>query len=265
MLPAASRARRSIWSDATERVAVPGPTLPLYRLWSAGTEEVCVALRAVFDDGKRHSEGTVRGMWSSGLVVEGSAAPATGQIVALVVLSGGFDGERLMARVAHVEKGSVMLDLMDLDAARWSRLQALVDGKPPMMALPVDKPVKPPPADAPVFILSGGEDLLGDPTDAMSLPPLDAPVAAVRPAPNSSPKSPFEIPSPLDGPTRSGEGDIEQLIELGRRNTLLAEENARLKQEVARLESQLALKAAVEEELTDALARLESIEKSLRR
>lgn len=233
-------------------------------------------LRAVFDDGQRHSDGTVRGMWSSGLVLESSAAPQPGTLVALVVLSGGFDGERLTARVSTVEKGTVMLDLMDLDTARWTRLQALVDGTPPALSLPVDKPAKAPPPDAAVFILSGGEDDLGDPTGSVLLDPVVvAPPVAVAPA------SPFQIPSPLDpvAPRAAAapspppppadveeNGDLEaQLLELGRRNTALAEENAQLRAEVARLQSQIALKDAVEEELADALARLESIERSLKR
>lgn len=64
------------------------------------------ALRAVFDDGNRHAEGKVRGMWSAGLVLESEAAPQQGSVVALVVLSGGFDGERLATKVSSVEKGA---------------------------------------------------------------------------------------------------------------------------------------------------------------
>lgn len=238
-------------------------------------------LRAVFDDGKRHSEGTVRGMWSSGLVLESAAAPEPGAVIALVLLSGGFDGERIAAKVTSVEKGTVMLDLMDLDTARWSRLQALVDGTPVAFSMPVDRPVKPPPPDCAVFILSGGEDDLGDPTGSVTLDAVPAP--APQSHTKAPPPSPFQIPSPLDfmpahtpGADRSApppppsaedeDEDLEgQLLELGRRNTALAEENAQLRADVARLQGQLALKAAVEEELADALARLESIEQSLKR
>jgi hypothetical protein len=267
-------------------------------------------LRAVFDDGQRHSEGSVRGMWSSGLVLDSEAAPQPGSMVALVVLSGGFDGERLAAKVSTVEKGTVMLDLMDLDTARWARLQALVDGKPAAMEMPVERPAKSPPPDAAVFILSGGEDELGDPTGAVTFdldnaPPPPAAAAAAVPA------SPFEVPSPLDPapalarrdtpvaldapphmPAVPVDSDVEdgevddadveaaavedaaleddegleaQLIELGRRNHALQEENTQLKAEVARLQTQVALKEALEEELADAMARLETIEKSLQR
>lgn len=232
------------------------------------------SLRAVYDDGKRHSEGKVKGMWSSGLVLETDVALPIGSPVALVVLSGGFDGERLAAQVAGVEKNAMLLDLLSLDTPRWSRLQALVDGKAPANLLPLGPLMSPASPTAPVFMISGGEDELGDPTGAVTLraePPQTPPPVFVAP-------SEFQLPTPLDGiraaprpvppplPNPVDEDSSSafemQLVELGRSKGVLEEENARLRAELQRV---TALKSALEEELKDALERLESIEKSLRR
>ncbi len=228
-------------------------------------------LRAVYDDGKRHSEGTVKGMWSSGIVLETDVQPSIGSAVALVVLSGGFDGDRLAAQVAGFEKNALLLDLPGLDPVRWQRLQALVDGKPLTTPLPAGAPGKQPPPNAPVFIISGGEDAQGDPTGVFNLTEdMAKKQAAPEPAP-APPSSSFQIPSPLDpfpfAPAPAGspatpppvvtsdEGLEQQVIALGR-------ENAALKNEVQRLSG---LKAALEEELKDALDKLDGIEKMMKR
>src|SRR3954447_24556438 len=101
-------------------------------------------------------------MWSSGIVLETDVHPSIGSAVALVVLSGGFDGDRLSAQVAGFEKNALLLDLPGLDPVRWARLQALVDGNPLTATTPLPAGnAKPPPSNAPVFIISGGEDAQG--------------------------------------------------------------------------------------------------------
>ena len=227
------------------------------------------SLRAVFDDGKRHSEGKVKGMWSSGLVLETDVALPIGSPVALVVLSGGFDGERLAAQVAGIEKNAMLLDLLSLDTGRWARLQALVDGKPPRVALSVGPLLTQASPTAPVFIISGGEDDLGDPTDAVALraPPVVPPPVLVG-------ASEFHLPTPLGGARaapREAHNPLDedsssafemQLVDLGRAKAALEDENARLKAELQRA---LALKSALEDELKDALERLDAVERSLKR
>lgn len=230
------------------------------------------SLRAVYDDGKRHSEGKVRGMWSSGLVLETDVALPIGTPIALVVLSGGFDGERLAAQVAGVEKNAMLLDLLALDTARWARLQALVDGKPAATTLPTGPLTSQASPSAPVFIISGGEDELGDPTGAVTLSP-----APTRPTPSPVTPGGFELPTPLGGaraaprlaPSLPNPLDEDsssafelQLVELGRAKAALDDENQRLRAELQRVS---ALKSALEEELKDALERLDSIERSLKR
>ncbi|OGQ20077.1 MAG: hypothetical protein A2138_24405 [Deltaproteobacteria bacterium RBG_16_71_12] len=227
-------------------------------------------MRAVYDDGKRHCDGKVKGLWSSGLVLETEVALPIGSPVALVVLSGGFDGERLGAQVAGVEKGRLLLDLLGLDTARWTLLQALVDGKPPAAALPVGPLTSVPPANVPVFILSGGEDDLGDPTGAVKVAP--APLRA--PAPVAVAASEFQLPTPLGGaraaprpPKNPVDEDSSsafelQLVELGRAKAALEDENERLRAELQRVS---ALKSALEDELKEALERLDAVERSLKR
>lgn len=229
------------------------------------------SLRAVYDDGKRHSEGRVKGMWSSGLVLETDVALPIGSPVALVVLSGGFDGERLAAQVAGIEKNAMLLDLLGLDTSRWARLQALVDGKPPTSMLPDSPLLSQASPTAPVFIISGGEDDLGDPTGAVALGAAQAPAT---PPPVFVAASEFQLPTPLGGvraaprpvPNPVDEDSSSafemQLVDLGRAKAALEDENARLRADLQRV---TALKSALEEELKDALERLESIEKSLRR
>ncbi|MCC7073216.1 MAG: hypothetical protein IT383_17985 [Deltaproteobacteria bacterium] len=228
------------------------------------------SLRAVFDDGKRHSEGRVKGMWSSGLMIETDAALPIGTAVAVVVLSGGFDGERLGAQVAAVEKGSLLLDLVGLDTARWSLLQALVDGKPGSSSLRVGPLLSAPPANVPVFIVSGGDDELGDPTGAHTLPDP----APRTPAPIEVAASEFQLPTPLGGaravPRTSknpvdedSSGSFElQLVELGRAKATLEEENQALRAELQRVS---ALKSALADELKDTLERLDAAERVLKR
>jgi hypothetical protein len=241
-------------------------------------------LRAVYDDGKNHHEGRVRDLSTSGLFVECEAELKVGTAVAVVILTGGFDGERVYAEVARVDRGKgFALHFAGLDAGRRQRLRALRDGIPAekagLLARNVEPLEKVPPADAPVILLTGGpEDALGDPTGHFDLPVEGAP----PPPPVEVAPSPFEIPSPLATATRGpsaaagappagaglgAPGDLDdesieaQLVELGRRTNTLTEENARLRQEVERLKSQLALKAAVEEELAEALERIDELEK----
>jgi hypothetical protein len=241
-------------------------------------------LRAVYDDGKRHSEGTVRGMWSSGIVLETEIHPSIGSPVALVVLSGGFDGDRLAAQVAGFEKNALLLDLPGLDPVRWQRLQALVDGKLPTTPFTPAPNNRPPPPNAPVFIISGGEDAQGEPTGVFNLteemqkavsgegPPIAPPVAAPVKAPVvPAALDPFDYNVPATAAARKAappppppsemdrgldEDSLEvQLVSLGR-------ENALLKNEVQRLGG---LNTALQEELKEALAKLEAIEKMMRR
>lgn len=230
-------------------------------------------LRAVYDDGKRHSEGTVKGMWSSGIVLETDVHPSIGSPVALVVLSGGFDGDRLTAQVAGFEgKNALLLDLPGLDPVRWARLQALVDGKPLTQAPPLPaSAAKPPPSTAPVFIISGGEDAQGEPTGVFNLTAdMQKKAAEALPAPAAS--SPFQVPSPLDpfpfqaqaapaavarqAPVSDAELSAQKKL------TLLTDENHKLRAEVTRLGG---LNAALQEELKDALAKLDAIERMMKR
>jgi hypothetical protein len=228
-------------------------------------------LRAVYDDGKRHSEGTVKGMWSSGIVLETDVHPSIGSPVALVVLSGGFDGDRLTAQVAGFEgKNALLLDLPGLDPVRWARLQALVDGKPLTQAPPLPaSAAKPPPSSAPVFIISGGEDLQGEPTGVFNLT-ADMQKKAAEAQPVSG--SPFQVPSPLDpfpfqaqatpaavarqAPVSDAELSAQKKV------ALLSDENSKLRAEVTRLGG---LNAALQEELKDALAKLDAIERMMKR
>jgi hypothetical protein len=206
-------------------------------------------LRAVYDDGKRHSEGRVKGMWSSGIILETDVHPSIGSPVALVVLSGGFDGDRLSAQVAGFEKGNaLLLDLPGLDPVRWARLQALVDGKAPTTPLP-SSPGKQPPPNALQFIISGGEEE-GEPTGVFnvsddgtvkntSLPPMPK----TNSLPPPVPLDPFEFAPALES---SG----------------LQKDNERLRAELTRVS---ALNGALQDELKDALAKLDAIERSLKR
>lgn len=267
-----------------------------------------MALRAIYNDGKKQSVGSVRGMWSSGVVVETDVRAGIGSPFALVILSGGFDGARLSAEVAGVDKSGLMLHLPGLDGARFSRLRALVEGKPlPSTPLPQTQPKQPPP-NVPSFIISGGDDddeyLLADPTGLVVLGPEDQkgakppdPVHELRepktrePSPSGKnraspkkapapipmgpvPESPlgdkmsFDIPGPVTDPfarakVTTTEAELEsQVVELGRKNALLLQENKALHAENANLR---ALKTAVEEELADATAKLDEIEKIVRR
>lgn len=217
-------------------------------------------LRAVFDDGQKHSEGKVRGMWSSGIILETDVRMGIGTPLALIVLSGGFDGARLAAEVAGIEKDALLLLLPDLDIARWTRLRALIEGKPLAGTMPSTPLLRTPPPNAPVFIISGGsEDDLGDPTDMIL---LGAPEQKKPAVPASVG---FEVPSPTDPFARAAPKVLaleQEVLALGARNTALAGDNAKLKAEVQRL---TALKAAVEEELADAQGKLDDIEKTLRR
>jgi hypothetical protein len=232
-------------------------------------------LRAVYDDGKRHSEGTVKGMWSSGIVLETDIHPSIGSPVALVVLSGGFDGDRLTAQVAGFEgKNALLLDLPGLDPVRWARLQALVDGKPLTQAPPLPaSAAKPPPSSAPVFIISGGEDLQGEPTGVFNLTQdmQKKAAAAAQPAPVPS-SSPFQVPSPLDpfpfgaaapaAVARQAKPVSDAELSAQKKLTLLTDENNKLRAEVTRLGG---LNAALQEELKEALAKLDAIERMMKR
>lgn len=246
-------------------------------------------LRAVYNDGKKQSVGSVRGMWSSGVVVETDVRAGIGSPFALVILSGGFDGARISAEVAGVDKTGLMLHLPGLDGARFSRLRALVEGKPMPGPMPSTPAPKQPPPNVPSFILSGGDDddALADPTGLVVLGPDDRKDAksAARsasakvksaPAPLSFPPTlpaegdtdgEFEIPGHTDPFARAkvttSEADLEeQVLELGRSNALLMQENTKLRAEVARI---TALKGAIEEELGEAQGKLDDIEKTLKR
>lgn len=252
-----------------------------------------MALRAVYNDGKKQSVGSVRGMWSSGVVVETDIRAGIGSPFALVILSGGFDGARLSAEVAGVDKNGLMLHLHGLDGARFSRLRALVEGKPVTGPMPTTPMPRQPPPNVPSFILSGGDDdeSLADPTGLVVLGPDDrkdvkagksSGKKASAPAPLSFPPppvpldtgldadptdAPFEIPGHTDPFARAKvtttEADLEaQVLELGRANATLSQENAKLRAELASL---TALKSAVEEELAEAQGKLDDIEKTLRR
>jgi hypothetical protein len=241
-------------------------------------------LRAVYDDGKRHSEGTVKGMWSSGIVLETDIHPSIGSPVALVVLSGGFDGDRLTAQVAGFEgKNALLLDLPGLDPVRWARLQALVDGKPLTQAPPLPASAsKPPPSSAPVFIISGGEDAQGEPTGVFNLT-ADMQKKAAE-SQQAAPASPFQVPSPLDpfpfqaqaapaavarqapgspdSSLRSSSSVSDAELSAQKKVALLSDENSKLRSEVTRLGG---LNAALQEELKDALAKLDAIERMMKR
>lgn len=253
-----------------------------------------MALRAIYNDGKKQSVGSVRGMWSSGVVVETDVRAGIGSPFALVILSGGFDGARITAEVAGVDKSGLMLHLPGLDGARFSRLRALVEGKPVTGPMPSTPALKQPPPNVPAFIISGGDDddALADPTGLVVLGPEDRKDAKVAkasatkgkvpaplaPAPLSFPPppppldsdptdGPFEIPGHTDPFARARvtttEADLEgQVLELGRANAELSSDNAKLRAEVARV---TALKSAIEDELTEAQGKLDDIEKTLKR
>jgi hypothetical protein len=233
-------------------------------------------LRAVYDDGKRHSEGTVKGMWSSGIVLETDIHPSIGSPVALVVLSGGFDGDRLTAQVAGFEgKNALLLDLPGLDPVRWARLQALVDGKPLTQAPPLPaSAAKPPPSSAPVFIISGGEDMAGEPTGVFNLTADMQKKGAVAAAPAPAPSPAFQVPSPLDpfpfqaqaaapaAVARQGKPMSDAELSAQKKLTLLTDENNKLRAEVTRLSG---LNTALQDELKEALAKLDAIERMMKR
>jgi hypothetical protein len=249
-----------------------------------------VALRAVYNDGKKQSVGSVRGMWSSGVVVETDVRAGIGSPFALVILSGGFDGARLSAEVAGVDKSGLMLHLPGLDGARFSRLRALVEGKPITAPMPSTPAPRQPPPNVPSFIISGGDDddALADPTDLVVLGVEDqkdvkaAKAAAAKPAMKGKaspaplafpppipeePESPFDVPGHTAPFARAKvtttEADLEaQVLELGRANAELSADNAKLRAEVARV---TALKSAIEEELNEAQGKLDDIEKTLKR
>ena len=199
-----------------------------------------VTLRAVYDDGKQHSEGTVRGMWSSGIVLATDVRIGIGTPLALIVLSGGFDGARLAAEVAGVEKDALLLLLPDLDSARWTRLRALIEGKPLAGTMPSTPLIRTPPPNVAAFIISGGEDDLGDPTGVILLGESD----------QKQPGAPAPIPLLLANPA------LQQQVHA------LAAENAALKAELQRV---MVLKAALEDELKGAQAKLDDIDGVLRR
>lgn len=242
-------------------------------------------LRAVYDDGNHHSEGRVRSTWSSGIVVETDARPGIGSPVALVILSGGFDGQRLTARVSAVEKNALVLELPGLDTPRWMRLVALVDGKPlPDTVFSTKAPPAPPPFAPTIILSSNADDLDGDPTGTISLTPemrkspsaearavaeITSPFERVPPKPTvasvSSVAKPL-APAPVTVPGVKGALSTEeleqQLVDLGRKNATLTEENRRLQGELTRIK---AMKGVVDDELADALSRLDAIEKALKR
>jgi hypothetical protein len=227
-----------------------------------------VTLRAVFDDGRDRTDGVVHSTWSSGIVVRTAARPKLGSSIALVVLSGGFDGARLHAKVTGHDRDGLVLELPGLDTLRFMRLVSLVDGVPLTADLPPGAPPPAPPHDAPKLILSGEDDLEGDPTGTISLTPdmrkarersgEGAPFAR---APRSSAKKPGApargfAPAPVTVP-----GVSREMLELTAKNAALLEENTNLRDELTHAK---AMRAAVEDELKDALARLDAIEKVLR-
>lgn len=223
-------------------------------------------LRAVYDDGTKHSDGTVRAMWASGIVVATDARPPIGTPVAVIVLCGGFDDARLSAEIAGVENNGLMLRFIDLDSPRWTRLRSIVESKPLATAQALPVPSRAPPPNVPVFIISGGDEHdLGDPTGTFLLTEQKRRKSAEKQVP-----APFQLPGNTDPfarvppkPSASATADLEaQIAALSSKSVVLTAENQKLKTDVARL---TALKGAVEEELRDAQKRIDDIEAILRR
>src|SRR5687767_10377043 len=146
-------------------------------------------------------------MWSSGVVVETDIRAGIGSPFALVILSGGFDGARIAAEVAGVDKNALMLHLPGLDGARFSRLRALVEGKPFTAPMPSTPASRQPPPNVPSFIISGGDDddALADPTGLVVLGPADrkdvkaasrSTAATTKPKPAPAPLAPAPLAFP---------------------------------------------------------------------
>ncbi len=197
-------------------------------------------LRAVVDDGARRAEGPVRNMSTSGMFVETGAQLAVGCRVAVVPLLGELDGQRLPAEIARVGERGLAVRFLGLDPEQRRRLRHTFsgDGLSPLL----DRPRRPstargrPPAipdDAPVFLLTE-----------------DGPDTPVR---SSEMRAAVEE---LEG----------QLVELGRRNGALMDDNARLKREsaslLARLTVSQSLRGRLDEELDEARATIEELERA---
>lgn len=191
-------------------------------------------LRAVVSGRER---GRVRDMSTSGLFVETNASLPRGAAVAVVPLVGELDGERLPAEVARVGADGLALRFVGLDVERRQTLRALiVEG--PAAERATRRPHEPPrralaalPADAPVVLLT-------DEISAVHESPVPAPVAL--------------------------EADLlaleEQLVELGRRNARILDDNAALAARVRALEATLAMRGHLEQDLFEAYATIDELE-----
>lgn len=181
--------------------------------------------------------GRVRDMSTSGLFVETHASLRPGAAVAVVPLLGELDGERLPAEVARVGADGLALRFVGLDVERRQDLRALIaEGAgveralrrpqhPPRRALPAL------PADAPVVLL----------TDEIS---------AVH-------ESPVAVPAELEAELVALEA---QLVELGRRNARVIDDNAALALRVRALEAKIAVRGRLEQDLFEAYDTIDELE-----
>lgn len=183
------------------------------------------------------ARGRVRDMSTSGLYVETRAALPQGAPVAVVPLLGDLDGERLPAEVVRVGAGGMALRFIGLDVERRQRLRALLtEGDAARAArrpstLRLALPAVPP--DAPVMLL----------TDEVS-------EVQERPAPIALPAAEQELQALED-----------QLVELGRRNGRLMDEQAAMQVRLRALEAKVAMRARLEQDLFEAYDTIEELER----
>jgi hypothetical protein len=197
------------------------------------------SLRAVVDDGASHAVGPVRDMSTSGLFVEARTPLRVGHKVAVVPLIGDLDGERLPAEVARVGERGVALRFLGLDVERRQSLRSIFGGE------------------------SAHKRRLRGPLPRTQLPPIprDAPVVLLtdEPAPIPAPVELREDVLELHAALEQLEG---QLLELGRKNGVLLDENSRLKRESMALQARLSIKAHLEDELLEAQEMLLELEQA---
>lgn len=199
-------------------------------------------LRAVVGGEER---GRVRDMSTSGLFVETQAPLLPGAPVAVVPLCGELDGERLPAEVVRVGKGGLALRFVGLDVDRRQSLRALLTDGASARAVRRPSPVRHAlpavPAGAPVLLLTD------EISEVHELPSAAAPLSASGSA-----------TAGLQAELQELE---DQLVELGRRNARILDENAALALRVRALEARVAMRARLEQDLFEAYDTIEELER----
>jgi hypothetical protein len=214
-------------------------------------------LRAVVDGvvagGALHAVGAVRDMSTSGMFLDAPAKLPIGAQLAVVPLLGELDGERLPAEVARVAERGLAVRFVGLDPDVRQRLRRTFAADEPqhLIASP----------SAPHAFARGGPQ-----RPTLQPVPDDAPVVLLtdEPAPPEKPRE------------RSGDvltvmrGTIErleaQLFEAARAKHGILEDNGRLKRESmslqARLSVALSLRLRVDDDLTEARASVDDLERA---